>query len=322
MNFKILPIKGDASFREFYRQTSNDKNKIIVVAQTNKYQNLIAYTAINKFLRKNGILAPKLYEYNFNKGIIIIEDFGNKSFFKIITKKKNKFSEYKKIINLLIKIQKIKPKRKIKNVSKGFHNINKYNINHLHKESDLFFDWYLPFFFKKKEILIIKKKTNKILHKLYKKLNFSNTCFVHRDFHLQNLMKFRNKIGVIDNQDALIGNPSYDLASLVDDVRVRSTNDLKNQIINYYLKKAPKNYKIKSKEFLEDFYILSVQRCLKIIGIFARLYKRDKKKKYLKLIPNTWKILDERLSSNIFFELRKTINIYVSNRIKKKIIKK
>ena len=75
MKIEILPISGDASFRTFYRLIINKKNKIIVLAHNEKYKNLIAYTAINRFLRNNKILTPKLYNHNFSQGIIIIQDF-------------------------------------------------------------------------------------------------------------------------------------------------------------------------------------------------------------------------------------------------------
>ena len=94
MKSKILPIGGDASFRTFYRLVLNKTSKIIVLAKKEKYKNLIAYSAINRFLRNNKILTPKLYTHDYSKGIIVIEDFGDLSFYKIILKKK------KQIINL------------------------------------------------------------------------------------------------------------------------------------------------------------------------------------------------------------------------------
>jgi len=90
MRSKILPIAGDASFRTFYRLISNQSSKIIVFAKKEKYKNLIAYSAINKFLRDNKILTPKLYTHNYPKGIIVIEDFGDLSFYKVLLKRKNK----------------------------------------------------------------------------------------------------------------------------------------------------------------------------------------------------------------------------------------
>ena len=104
MKSKMTAIAGDASFRTFYRIKSKKKSKIVVLAKKEKYKNLIAYSAINKFLRNNNIYTPKLYSSNFSKGIIVIEDFGNVSFHKILTQKKNKLIIYKKLIDLLFKI--------------------------------------------------------------------------------------------------------------------------------------------------------------------------------------------------------------------------
>ena len=320
MKYKILPIAGDASFRKFYRFILNNNSKIIVSSKEEKYKNLVAYSAINKFLRKNKILTPKLLAHDYPKGIIVIEDFGDISFHKVLLKQKKKLTTYKKLIDLLLKIQKIKPKSRIKNIIDKPHVINKYSNKYLHKESDLFFDWYLPLFLNKKKVLKVKKKTKKILTLLYNSLNFPNSCFVHRDYHVQNLMKVGKKIGVIDSQDALIGNPAYDLVSLIDDVRIRTSKKLKDQIYSYYLKKTSKIYRINSKKFSEDFNTLSVQRSLKIIGIFSRLFKRDKKNNYLKLIPYTWQLLEMRMGSEAFSKLKEILDRNITKKIRKKII--
>ena len=153
-------------------------------------------------------------------------------------------------------------------------------------------------------------------------MNFPNSYFVHRDYHAQNLLKVGKKIGEIDSQDALIGNPTYDLVSLIDDVRIKTSSKLKSQIYNYYLKKTLKIYKNNSKKFLEDFNILSVQRSLKIIGIFSRLFIRDKKNKYLKFIPYTWQLLETRMNSEIFMELKKILDENINQKFRKKIIYK
>jgi len=226
---------------------------------------------------------------------------------------------YKKLVDLLLKIQKIKPKKKIKNILNKSHTVNEYSSKFLHKESDLFFDWYLPLFLRKDKVLNLKRKAKKILSKLYKSLNFPNSYFVHRDFHIQNLMNVKKNIGVIDSQDAIIGNPAYDLVSLIDDVRIKTSTKLKNQIYEYYFKKTYKINRINYEKFLEDFNILSVQRSLKIIGIFSRLFKRDQKSKYLKLIPYTWKLLEMRMKSEIFLELKELLDTSIPKKIRKKI---
>ena len=325
MNFfkyKLNPIAGDASHRKFFRLKKYNKNKIFIFAKKEIYKNLIAYLAVNNFLRSKKILAPKIYSHNFNKGMVVVEDFGDLTYYKLLIKKKNKLVIYKQLVDLLLKIEKIKPKSRILIIGKKKHKINKYSNKYLFKESDLFFDWYLPLIFNKKRALDIKNKSRKILLKLYNKLNFPNSNFVHRDYHSQNLMKVGSKIGVIDSQDAIIGNPTYDLVSLIDDVRIKTSKKLKNKIYKYYLKNAPKIYKNNSEKFKEDFNILSVQRSLKIIGIFSRLLRRDKKKKYLKFIPYTWQLLEMRMDSKIFSELKKIFSSNIPKKFKKKIISK
>jgi len=126
---KIRTIAGDASFRKFYRLTSNKSSKIIVLAEKEKYKNLIIYSTINKFLRDNGIFAPRVFTQDYEKGIMIMEDFGDLTFHKILLRKRNKLPVYKKLVDLLIKIQKIKPKRKLRTILAKSHIIDKYSKN-------------------------------------------------------------------------------------------------------------------------------------------------------------------------------------------------
>jgi len=320
MKSKIQPIAGDASFRRFYRVISNKKSKILVIAKKHKYKNLIAYAAVNQFLIKNKILAPKLFSSNYSKGKIIIEDFGDLSLYKVLLKKKNKFKTYKKIVELLIKIQKIKPKKKIEGAINKSYLIDEYSVKYLNKELNLFFAWYLPLILNKKKALNVKIKIKKIFKILYQRINFPNKYLVHRDYHVQNLMQVGNKIGIIDNQDLLIGNPAYDLASLVDDVRIKTSKNLKEKIYNYYIKVFFSGDKEKVKKFLQDFNILSVQRLLKVIGIFSRLSLRDKKNIYLKLIPYTWRLLEMRVKSKLFLDLKKVLDKNIPKKFRMKVI--
>ena len=322
MKSKIIPIKGDASSRIFSRVVINKKSKIQVSSKKNKYQNLVAYSAINQLLRQNKILAPKLFLHNIKKGIIVIGDFGNLSFHKVLLRSNNKLRIYKRLVDLLCKIQAIGVAPKIKSIINKPHTLNYYTIKNLHRESDLFFKWYLPILLSKQKTLKVKKRMKKILTNLYKKIKSPNNCFVHRDFHVQNLMQVGKKIGVIDSQDAIIGNRAYDLASLIDDVRIKTTKKLKEEVFNYYIKKVFKKNNFNYNFFSNDFNILSVQRNLKIIGIFSRLYKRDKKKKYLKLIPYAWNLLEMRMKSDAFSELKKILNENISKKKRKLNINK
>ena len=299
---KLIKIKGDASFRKFFRKKKKNFTSIIVFANKEKFKNLVVYDAINKVFLKNKILAPNLHYQNYDKNFIEIEDFGNKTIFKeLIQKNKNKFTYFKKIIELLIKIQTIKD-RKVKTFQNKNYLIPRYDKKILIEEANLFCKWYVKYSSSLDNIKEFSKKFRKITKKLVSKLTLKEDVFVHRDFHVSNLMLVNKSIGIIDSQDSLIGNKAYDLASLIDDVRLKTSKSFKKKVFHFYLKKQKK---INIRNFKNDFEILSILRNLKIIGIFTRLAIRDKKKNYLKLIPYTWELIDMRINENhIFNDLR------------------
>ena len=310
---KLTKLKGDASFRSFFRKKENSNSTIVVYAKKEKFKNLLVYDAINKIFKKNKILAPKLYSQKYNKNLIEIEDFGDQTIFKILKKKSsNKLRYFKQIIKLLIKIQSIKS-RKVKNFRNRNYSIPKYKKNILINEANLFCDWYVKKNLSKSKGKKFSKNFRKIVKKLTFGLKLKDDILVHRDFHVSNLILVNNQIGIIDSQDALIGNRAYDLASLIDDVRLKTSISIKKKILNLYLKKQKK---IDIKKFINDFEILSILRNLKIIGIFTRLAVRDGKKNYLKLIPYAWELINMRIHQNhAFIDLR---NLLIQN-FKKKI---
>ena len=296
-NFQKL--KGDASVRIFYRKKNKKNSSIIVFAKKDKRSNLLNYDSINKILLRNKILAPMMLSKNYSKSFIEIEDFGNQTIFNLLKKKKtNKFKVYMQIIYLLNKLQSIRQK-KVKNFNNKIYEIPKYTNRILENEAKLFSEWYIGNKLNKSEQNKFKKSYSEVIKKLIKKINHKNDTFVHRDFHISNLMMVKNRIGIIDSQDALIGNKVYDLASLIDDVRFETSEKLKNKIFNFYLKTQKI---LDKKSFKRDFSIISVLRNLKIIGIFTRLAVRDNKKKYLKLIPYAWSLIKNRSENNPNFK--------------------
>ncbi len=294
LNFRELKkIKGDASFRKFYRNKNN--RSIVVYANKDKVKNLLIYDAVNKILNKNKILAPKLINQNYKNNYIEVEDFGDNTLFKVLKHNKtNKELFFRKILKTLSRLQLIKDKQVV-NFNRQKYKVQKYDNKILLNEAKLFSEWYATRKINKFKIRKFKKVFENEVKKLLSKLNFKNDTFVHRDFHVSNLMYIKNNIAVIDSQDALIGNKAYDLASLVDDVRFETSNKLKNKILNNYFKKLKKT---EINKFVNDFEILSVLRNLKIIGIFTRLTLRDNKKKYVKMIPYAWEMINYRMKKN------------------------
>ena len=303
MNFKnIVELSGDASHRKFYRDKKN--NSIIVYAKKEKRKNLLIYAAINELLNNNKILTPRLISEKYKKNYIIIEDLGDYTGLKKF--KNYKIDNYIKLFEILKKLKLVR-KRTINTFLKTNYTIKNYSNNELLREAKLFSDWYMPKIIKKK-LSLSKKLYIKIIKKLILSLKLKKKVFVHRDFHISNIMIKKNKIYLIDNQDAVFGNEAYDLASLIDDVRIKIK--LKNRE-KIYEKFISNQKKINPEKLRNDFEILSILRNLKIIGIFTRLSKRDKKHKYLKLIPYAWKMIDERRKHNTRFEeLNNFLSIY------------
>ncbi len=292
---KLKKLSGDASFRNFYRS----KNSIIVYCIKNKKSNLLDYDAINKILIKKRVIAPYLISQHYKENYIEIEDFGDLTVFKKFKKKTvNKKNYYKKILDLLLKIKNIKIKNQ-KTFLKTNFEVPNYTSKMLLNESYLFIDWYLQKFFKGKKKLSLEKQLKKIFKKLLRNISYKRKVFVHRDFHVSNIMITKRGLGLIDSQDAVYGNIAYDLASLIDDVRLKTNIKIKDFIFHEFLKK---NKNLDHKKFKNDFDILSVLRNFKIIGIFTRLSMRDNKNKYLKLIPYAWKLIELRTSKNPIFK--------------------
>ena len=131
---------------------------------------------------------------------------------------------------------------------------------------------------------------------------------------ISNIMIKKKKVYVIDSQDSVYGNEMYDLASLIDDVRIKVTLKNREKIFDKFIS----TFKKKNLDnFRNDFEILSVLRNLKIIGIFMRLSIRDNKHKYLKMIPYAWKLISQRTKNNDkFSDLNNFFNNYFSKEIK------
>ena len=183
MNFKnIVELSGDASHRKFYRDKKN--NSIIVYAKKEKRKNLLIYAAINELLNNNKILTPRLISEKYKKNYIIIEDLGDYTGLKKF--KNYKIDNYIKLFEILKKLKLVR-KRTINTFLKTNYTIKNYSNNELLREAKLFSDWYMPKIIKKK-LSLSKKLYIKIIKKLILSLKLKKKVFVHRDFHISNIM--------------------------------------------------------------------------------------------------------------------------------------
>ena len=287
-NFAVTKIAGDASFRSYYRVKTAKKSYILMYAPTN-HEDTAPFIKINEILIANNLSAPSIIAKDKKNGFLLLQDFGDDTFSLFLSNDLNKELEiYKLAIDALIEIQKIDHHK---------FDIAKYNHAVLYREVALLIDWYLPF--KKRNISISEVKFFKNSWiDLFDNLTKSNQVLVLRDYHADNLMVLPNmsgfkSVGLLDFQDALIGSFAYDLQSLLEDARRDINHQNREKLFDYFISRA--NYD--PKEFYLDYEIISLQRNIKILGIFARLYLRDKKEQYLQYLPRVENFVLDRLKN-------------------------
>ena len=292
----IISIKNDASFRKYYR--IKNKNLIVMDAPPEKGESIEKFRTVADIIHTFNLSAPQIVSFDTKKGFMLLEDFGQTSFSNILNKD-NESKLYKKAIEVLIEINK-QSKSKEKKISK----LKSYSIDLLVNESLLFIDWYLE---KRKGELVSsdqKKEFIKILNDFYNNIKPQSSTLVLRDYHVDNLFFLNNQkslkqVGLIDFQDAVIGSPLYDLASLLEDVRRPLRRNLQKKLLEIYIKAIS----INGQDAEREMRFFSIQRNLKILGIFCRLSIRDKKDGYLKYLPNAVKLLRKNLQDPFFINL-------------------
>lgn len=294
----LIPIKNDASFRKYFRI---DK-KILMDADPTLGEDVSSFININNLLNEFQLNVPEIYSIDKENGFLLLEDLGEDIFSKILDNK-NEEKLYKQAIEILAEIHK-------KDLNEFNYSIlpKKYSIEKLLQESQLFIDWYLKKFLKldisKTEI----KDFSDIISKIFSSLEPKLEKLVLRDYHVDNLILQSSKVGlkqvgILDFQDAVIGQSSYDLISIIEDVRRPITKDLKTRLIDYFV--GLTGYDLNNLKNELAFY--SVQRNLKILGIFCRLSIRDNKPNYMSYNNNAWIYIESNLNNPIMKDLQNWI---------------
>ena len=301
--FKLEQIKSDASFREYYRVL--DKNLLIMYAPKDRGESLVNFERINKILSSINLSVSKIYDADYQNDLLLIEDFGN----DIFSKKLNSSNEknlYEKAIHLLSTIH--------NHSDLKVENLKKYNFEILLHESELFIEWYLEKHLKLNLNNSEKNEFQNILEKYFNSLILKQNNLVLRDFHVDNLIYLNDRdgihqLGLIDYQDALIGSSVYDFVSLIEDVRHPIKNDLKNSLVEMYSKLIS----LDQNELKRGISFYSIQRNLKIIGIFSRLKYRDNKKNYFPMIEVAWGFVKNHLKNNEYQDLSNWMKNIMNN---------
>ena len=291
----LIPIKNDASFRKYFRV---DK-KILMDADPHLGEDVGSFININHVLREFKLNVPEIFTIDKENGFLLLEDLGENIFSQILNSE-NEEQLYKQAIDVLVEIYK-----KDLNKFSNFTFLENFSVEKLQDESQLFIEWYLKKYLKINITDTDIKNFKDIINKIFNNLDTKFEKLVLRDYHVDNLILQKSKlglkqVGILDFQDAVLGSSSYDLISIIEDVRRPISKDLKNILIKYFIDSTGYDPNQLEKELA--FY--SVQRNLKILGIFSRLNLRDNKSKYMGYNDNAWKYIESNLNNPTMSDLK------------------
>jgi aminoglycoside/choline kinase family phosphotransferase len=276
----LCPASADASFRRYFRIESKNPqfNTFIVMDAPPQHEPLTAFIQVDLLLSEAGLNVPKILEKNISEGFLLLNDLGTKTYLaKLNGETANRL--YQDATHALVQMQLASKPNVLPNYDEAL----------LQRELDLFPDWYL-----KKHLGIDLGEVQRAQLKKSFELIIQNNLaqakvYVHRDYHSRNLMVTEmNNPGVIDFQDAVYGPITYDASSLWRDAYIAWPEE---RVIDWVIQFWEEGRKVGLPmpsdfgQFYRDFEWMGLQRHLKVLGIFARLFYRDGKDAYLKDIP-------------------------------------
>lgn len=277
----VVPASSDASFRRYFRVNSaqnGQKCSFIVMDAPPDKEDSRPFIKISKLFQDAGLQVPVVLESDLNQGFLLLTDLGNTTYLSIINAE-NASSLYQDASSALIKLQLASQPGILPN----------YDAALLTREMELFPEWYLGKHLNFKLDSAQQNSWNAIVKLLVENNLSQPQTYVHRDYHCRNLMfTENNNPGVLDFQDAVYGPITYDLVSLWRDAYIEWDEEQQmDWVIRYWerAKKAGLPVNADFGEFYRDFEWMGLQRHLKVLGIFARLYHRDGKDGYLKDLP-------------------------------------
>jgi aminoglycoside/choline kinase family phosphotransferase len=274
--YSIAPASTDASFRRYFRVQFADGSLIAMDAPPT-HENCAPFLHVDTLFRAAGVHVPRIVAENTSAGFLLLSDLGNTTYLQVLDAS-NADALYRDAIGALIRIQLASREGELPNYDEAL----------LTREIRLFPDWYIAKW--RNRTLDARQATT--LEQMFAKVLENNLAqprvYVHRDYHSRNLMMSDPNPGVLDFQDAVYGPITYDLVSLFKDAYIFWDEELVlDWVIRYWEKARAAGLPVHREftEFYRDFEWMGVQRHLKVLGIFARLYYRDGKDGYLKDLP-------------------------------------
>jgi aminoglycoside/choline kinase family phosphotransferase len=329
---ELVPLPGDASTRRYARLLHNGRRAMLMdqpqaaeaavappyadeAARRALGYNAVArlagadcrrFSAVSDFLRTRGLAAPEILAADYPGGWLVLEDLGDALFSDVLAAGGSEEELYKAAVEILARIHREKAPD---NLAPGLP-LFAYDEIALIAETDLMLDWFFPLALGRKARETEYREHRTLWRKALDAIAGGEQVFVHRDYHAQNLLWLPEReglmrVGLIDFQDAVAGSRAYDLISLTEDARRDVAPELGEIAVRHYLatmrnQSAP----LDETQFRAEMAVMAAQRNAKIVGIFARLYTRDGKRRYLSYLPRVWGYLERDLGHPLLTDLK------------------
>jgi N-acetylmuramate 1-kinase len=298
-NFTLTTASADASFRRYFRVHLPD-NTLIAMDAPPPQEDCRPFVRIAQLFLDAGINVPQIIAQDVERGFLLLSDLGDDTYLTQLNTQ-NASNLYRDACSALVKLQLASQPNVLPNYDEAL----------LTREMQLFPDWYIA----KHLNFNLNEAQQQVLQTTFQTINKNvlaqGQVYVHRDYHSRNLMLTQaQNPGVLDFQDAVYGAITYDLVSLFKDAYISWDEELLiDWVVRYWeqARKAGLPVSADFGEFYRDFEWMGVQRHLKVLGIFARLYHRDGKEGYLKDMPLVMDYL--RKACERYVELRPLLRL-------------
>jgi tRNA threonylcarbamoyl adenosine modification protein YjeE len=316
---------GDASTRAYERLTKSDGATAILMispprpdgppvrfgksysAIAHLAEDMRPFVAIDLALRDLGFSAPDILAHDVKTGFAVIEDFGTGL---MVDADGPIVERYAEAIGTLAVLHAGARPASVPDGASGQYAIPPYDIEALTIEVELLLDWYAPHVAKANPASGVKSDFSDVWRGLFADIVAAPATWTLRDYHSPNLIWLPERegiarVGLIDFQDCVLGHPAYDVASLLQDARVTVPGDLELKLLGLYAKlRRSQDPAFDMADFARAYAVLAAQRATKILGIFARLDKRDGKPQYLGHLPRIQAYLKKNLAHPVLAELK------------------
>ena len=280
-------LAGDASFRSYDRLEQGGRRAVLMDAPP-PHEDVRPFINVARLLRSLGLSAPKILAEDIAAGLLLLEDFGDATYTRLLAEGAAEAPLYALAVDVLIALH-----RRF-DLAAHVPHVPPYDDHRLLTEASLLVDWYLPAILGKPTEPAFRAEYLALWQALLPAARAIPSSLVLRDYHVDNLMLLERRPGIaacglLDFQDAVIGPRSYDLVSLLEDARRDVAADLVAAMRERYLAAFPE---LDRGLFDRSYAVLGAQRNCKIVGIFTRLCRRDGKPIYLQHIPRVWRLIE------------------------------